>query len=143
MKRRFASALPVGARGPLGLVLGTSVWMAALGNWPLWQSLSELGVLQGVKGWGLAVAMAVMITAALVALQSLLAWRYTLKPVATLLLLAAAGGAHFMLAYRIVIDSTMLVNVVQTNPAEARDLFSLQLFQWLVLGGLLPAWWVW
>ncbi len=143
MKSRFSSQPPPAARGPLGLVLGTSVWMATLGNWALWQSLSELGVLQGVKGWGLGVALAVMVAAALVALQSLLAWRYTLKPVATMLLLATAAGAHFMLAYRIVIDSTMLVNVMQTNPAEARDLFSLPLFLWLGLGALLPAWWVW
>ena len=133
----------VGGPGPLRLVLATSAAMATLGNWPLWQALAELGLLQSPKGWSLAAALAVAVFAALVALQSLLAWRYTLKPAAMLLLLAAAAGAHFMLAYRIVIDSTMLVNVLQTNPREAVDLVSPRMAATLLLGGLLPAWLVW
>jgi lipid A ethanolaminephosphotransferase len=130
-------------RGPLRLVLATSAGMATLANWPLWQALSELGLLQSAKGWGLAVALALVVFGALVALQSLLAWRFTLKPLAIFLLLAAAAGAHYMLAYRIVIDQTMLVNVLQTNPGEAVDLLSLRMVATLVLGGLLPAWIVW
>jgi lipid A ethanolaminephosphotransferase len=70
---------------------------------------------------------------ALVALLSLLAWRWTLKPVLVLLLLAAAFGAYFMGAYRMVIDPTMLVNVLQTNPGEAADLFSLRMLGHVVL----------
>ena len=134
---------PDAARGPLRLVLATSAAMATLGNWPLWQALADLGLLQTAKGWGLLVALSVAIFGALVALQSLLAWRYTLKPVAIFLLLAAAAGAHFMLAYRIVIDQTMLVNVLQTNPGEAADLFSLRMAAMLLLGGVLPSWLVW
>lgn len=134
---------PDAGRGPLRLVLATSAAMATLGNWPLWQALADLGLLQTAQGWGLAVALAVAVFGALVALQSLLAWRYTLKPVAIFLLLAAAAGAHFMLAYRIVIDQTMLVNVLQTNPGEAADLFSLRMAAMLLLGGVLPSWLVW
>lgn len=132
-----------GGRGPLRLVLATSAAMATLGNWPLWQALADLGLLQTAKGWGLLVALSVAIFGALVALQSLLAWRYTLKPVAIFLLLATAAGAHFMLAYRIVIDQTMLVNVLQTNPGEAADLLGLRMAAMLLLGGVLPAWAVW
>ena len=134
---------PPSGRGPLRLVLATSAAMATLGNWPLWQALADLGLLQSAQGWGLAVALALAVFGALVALQSLLAWRWTLKPLAVFLLLAAAAGAHFMGAYRIVIDPTMLVNVLQTNPGEAADLFSLRMAATLVLGGLLPAWLVW
>lgn len=134
---------PDAGRGPLRLVLATSAALATLANWPLWQALADLGLLQTAKGWGLLVALAVAIFGALVALQSLLAWRWTLKPVAVFLLLAAAAGAHFMLAYRIVIDQTMLVNVLQTNPGEAADLFSLRMAAMLLLGGVLPAWAVW
>jgi lipid A ethanolaminephosphotransferase len=132
-----------GGQGPLRLVLAVAALIATLGNWPLWQALVELGLLQSAKGWGLAVALGVAVFGALVALMSLLAWRFTLKPVAVFLLLAAAAGAHFMLAYRIVIDQTMLVNVVQTDPREAADLMSLRMGATLVLGGLLPAWAVW
>ncbi len=132
-----------GGHGPLRLVLATSAGLATLGNWPLWQALAALGLLQSATGWGLAAALALAIFGALVALQSLLAWRFTLKPVAIFLLLAAAAGAHFMLAYGIVIDQTMLVNVLQTNPREAGDLLGLRMAATLLLGGLLPAWAVW
>jgi lipid A ethanolaminephosphotransferase len=137
------ATLSAGGRGPLRLVLATSAAMATLGNWPLWQALAELGLLNGPKGWGLAAALALAVFGALVALQSLLAWRYTLKPVAMFLLLATAAGAHFMLAYRVVIDQTMLVNVLQTNPGEAVDLLGLRMAAVLLLGGVLPAWAVW
>ncbi len=132
-----------GGPGPLRLVLATSAAMATLGNWPLWQALADLGLLRSAQGWGLALALAAVVFGALVALQGLLAWRFTLKPLAIVLLLAAAVGAHFMLAYRVVIDATMLVNVLQTNPREAVDLFSPRLAAALLLGGVLPAWLVW
>ena len=132
-----------GGRGPLRLVLAVAALIATLGNWPLWQALAGLDLLQSAKGWGMAVALAVAVFGALVALLSLLAWRFTLKPAAIFLLLAAAAGAHFMLAYRIVIDQTMLVNVLQTDPREASDLLSPRMLATLVLGGLLPAWLVW
>jgi lipid A ethanolaminephosphotransferase len=126
--------LPSG-RGPLRLVLAHQRGHGHMpGNWPLWQALADLGLLQSAQGWGLAVALALAVFGALVALLSLLAWRWTLKPaLAIFLLLAAAAGAHFMGAYRIVIDPTMLVNVLQTNPGEAADLFSLRMLGTVVL----------
>ena len=125
-------------RGPLRLVLAVAALIAVLGNWPLWQALAELGLLQTAKGWGLAVALGVAVFGALVALMSALAWRLTLKPVAIFLLLATAAGAHYMLAYRIVIDQTMLVNVLQTDPREAGDLINRRMAAaLLVLAGLL------
>ena len=129
--------------GPLPLIAASSLWMATLGNWPLWQQLAELGLLRGASGWGLAAALVVIIAGALLALQALLAWRLTLKPVAIVLLLGTAAGTHFMLAYRVVIDSSMLINVLQTDPREAADLLSPAMLVWLLLGGVLPAWWVW
>ena len=55
-----------GGRGPLRLVLATSAAMATLGNWPLWQALADLGLLQTAQGWGLAVALALAVFGALV-----------------------------------------------------------------------------
>ena len=130
-------------RRPLGLMLAASLWMATLGNLALWQELGRLGVLRGAGGVGFGVALALMVTAGLLMLQSLLAWRWTLKPVLIVLLLATAAGAHFMLVYRIVIDSSMLTNVLQTDVREAGDLFNVRLLLTLGLLGVLPALVVW
>ena len=58
-------------------------------------------------------------------------------------LLAAAFAASFMDGYGIVIDSDMLRNVAETNPAEAGDLLTLRLAGYVLGLGILPAWLVW
>lgn len=128
---------------PVGLMLATSLWLASVGNLPLWLELGRLGVLQGRGGWALAAGLVLVIAAALMALQSLLAWRHTLKGTAIALLLIGAAGGYFMLSYRVVIDPTMMVNVAQTDPREAGDLIGLRLLLVLALAGGLPALLVW
>ncbi len=128
---------------PAWLVAGSSAWMATLANVPLWRELAALSLLDQPAGWLLAAALAVVMGALLAALLSLLAWRWTLKPVILLLLVASALAAYFMLAYRIVIDSTMLENVLQTDRREALALFSPRLLLLLLLLAGLPGWLVW
>jgi lipid A ethanolaminephosphotransferase len=130
-------------RRPVGLMLATSLWLASAGNLPLWLELQRLGVLQGRGGLLLGAGLALVIAAALMALQSLLAWRWTLKPTAVALLLIATAGGYFMLTYRIVIDPTMMVNVSQTDPREAGDLIGLRFLGAMLLLGGLPALLVW
>ncbi|HRL31094.1 MAG TPA: phosphoethanolamine--lipid A transferase, partial [Ottowia sp.] len=69
--------------------------------------------------------------------------RWTLKPVITLFLLAAAGGAYFMLSYGVVIDRSMMVNVLLTDGREARELLSLRMLGALLALGVLPAALLW
>lgn len=127
---------------PLPLVLGTSAWLATAANLPLWQALRHLGLLDAPGGWLLAAALAAAIAATLTALLSLLAWRWTLKPVLLLLLGIAAAGAYFMQAYGIVIDPGMLHNVFETDRQEARALWTPALFLTLLLLAGVPAAWV-
>jgi lipid A ethanolaminephosphotransferase len=130
---------------PGWLILAVSAWLATAANLPLWLAMRDLGLLGRASGWLFATAFALMIALALVLLLSLLAWRWTLKPVLALLLLLAAGTAHFMLAYHVVIDTTMISNALQTDVREVRDLLGLKLAVSLLLLGLLPcaALWRW
>ncbi|MEK8049678.1 phosphoethanolamine--lipid A transferase [Ideonella sp. DXS22W] len=130
-------------RRPVGLMLATSLWLASVGNLPLWLELGRLGMLQGRGGWLLGAGLMLVIAAALMALQSLLAWRFTLKGTAIALLLIGAASGYFMHTYRIVIDPTMMVNVAQTDPREAGDLIGLRFLLVLALAGGLPALLVW
>jgi lipid A ethanolaminephosphotransferase len=128
---------------PLSLALAVSLWVATFGNWPLWRALAalpEMGTWRGalfVAGFGVGVA---ALTSALLAF---FAWRRTVKPVVALFLLAAAFGAHFMGTYGIVIDPTMMVNVLQTDARETRDLMSWRMLVSVLLLAGLPLWWVW
>lgn len=122
------------------------LWMATAGNWALWQALRQLGALDGSAGVRLAVGLGLgmaAILAALVSLLTLLAPRWLVKPVLTVLLLVAAFGSYFMLGYGIVIDATMLTNVLQTDAREAVDLLHWRLAATVVGLAGVPAWWLW
>lgn len=124
---------------PLWLALFASVWMASIGNLALWRALMALPDVSGPRGVLFGIGFGVMIGCALMALLSVFAWRWTLKPLVVVLLLATAASTHFMLLYGIVIDGTMIANVLQTDVRETRDLLNLRLLLILVLLGVLPA----
>ncbi|MCW5221030.1 phosphoethanolamine--lipid A transferase [Verminephrobacter aporrectodeae subsp. tuberculatae] len=112
---------------PAWVVLLTSAWLATACNLPLWQEVARLPGSGSLRDWGFALAFGAIVAAGNAALLSLLAWRWTLKPAAVVLVLMAALGMYFMLAYGIAIDSFMLLNVLQTDLGEARDLLDWRL----------------
>ncbi len=128
---------------PLWLLLVASLWIATVCNLPLWRELLSLPELDNGRGLWFGLCFAAMIVGATTTLLSLLAWRWTLKPAITLFLISAAAGGYFMLAYGVVIDPTMIVNALQTDMHETRDLLNWQLALAVLLLGVLPAWWVW
>ena len=138
MKKLFAR--PFGA---LSLLLICSVWLATLGNLPLWRELGRLGQLQNASGWLLAVGLGLVVFSATALLGALLAWRKTVKPLLTLLLLLAAFASYYEWQFGVVIDPTMVTNVLQTDVREARDVLSLNLFLFVLGLAIVPAVWLW
>ncbi len=123
---------------PRALVIAASIWMASVGNLALWRELGALGLLKNAAGWGLAVAMGLMIAGVLTMLMSLLAWGRSVKLVITVMLVMSALASYFMLAYGVVIDPGMITNTLQTDVHEARALLSPWLIVSFVLLALLP-----
>ena len=80
----------------------------------------------------------VFITGLQTAFLSLFSWGRLLKPMLIFVLIYAALGAYFMLSYGIVVDKSMLINVLQTDLRESKELFSWQLLLVLALMALLP-----
>ncbi|HEX3140403.1 MAG TPA: DUF1705 domain-containing protein, partial [Rhizobacter sp.] len=101
-----------------------SAWMATLANWPLWNTLNQLPEMASMRGRLFMLALCGMVMALTALVLTLASWRWSIKPVLVLFLLAAAAAAHFMGTYNVVIDTTMIVNVLQTDPRETRDLLS-------------------
>ncbi len=128
---------------PAWVLLAASVWLASIANAALWRALAALPELGNGRGLAFGIGFGLMLAAAHVALLSLLNWRWTLKPALTLWLLAAAGGAYFMLSYGVVIDRTMMVNVLLTDTREARELLSWRLAGALLLLAGLPLTLLW
>ncbi|RZU02526.1 phosphoethanolamine transferase [Rivibacter subsaxonicus] len=141
--RRTASLHPPRAWSPTTLALLAAAWLAAVANWPLWRAIAALPEMGGARGLLFGLAMC-LIVAALTALPLLLfAWRPLLKPVVAIFLLVAAVAAHFMGSYGVLVDSSMLRNVMQTDVREAGALLSLPLLLNLLLVAGLPIVWLW
>ncbi len=120
----------------------TATWLAVVGNIALWKALNALPEVTGLRGTLFMLGFGTFVAAILTALLALLAWPRVLKPVAVFLLLSAASATHFMLAYSVVIDSSMLLNVLHTDPKEAADLMSVGFAVTMLAVGIAPAWWL-
>ena len=124
---------------PWACVALAALWIASVGNLALWHALRALPELANARGLAFGLAFGVGVLALLVMLMALFAWRWTLKPAITVCLMATAGGAYFMQTYGVVIDPTMMVNVLLTDGREARELLSWGLVSALLVLGVLPA----
>jgi lipid A ethanolaminephosphotransferase len=141
MREVFARAAR--PRNAVTLALLVSLWLATIGNWPLWRAVLTLPESGGGRGLLFAVGFAAMVAALTFVLLALAAWPRTIKAAAALFLLPAAAGAHFMGSYGVVIDPTMMTNVAQTNLNETRDLLNLRLLASIVVIAVLPLLWLW
>jgi len=130
-------------RHPLTLVVFAAAWIAVFCNDSLWSALWALPENQSARGVLFIAGFAGMIAALTAAVLALLAWRPLVKIAITVFLVSAAFGAHFMSTYSVVIDPTMMLNVVQTDPAEVRDLLSWRLAAYVLLLAVLPLLLVW
>ena len=141
-KSSFLSTTENGTH-PSWLIIFSSLWLASIGNLALWQELARLPEMNDWRAVWFAIAFAALIASLLCMLMSLLCWRWTLKPVIAVFLLSAAFGAYFMLSYRVVIDSSMMVNVLQTDLKESLDLFSWKLVVAVLFLAVLPIVVIW
>jgi lipid A ethanolaminephosphotransferase len=124
------------------MVWGLSLWIATVGNWPLWAKLLMLDQSLAQRG-GLVLVMCLMVLGGTAALLSLLYWPRLFRTVASLLVLVTAFNSYFMWQFGAVIDSTMLANVMHTDVHEVRDLISWRLVVSVLLIAGPALWWIW
>ena len=124
------------------VVLWLSVYLTLAANWALWLELVRIGGTPGVYLRTIAV-MALLLMAGTVGLLTLTAWSRWFKPFWIVLVVLAAVVQHYMLAYHVVMDKSMIANATQTDPHEVRDLLSWRMLLNVALVSVLPVWWLW
>ncbi|MDP2264196.1 MAG: phosphoethanolamine--lipid A transferase [Hydrogenophaga sp.] len=128
---------------PTVLLSLLALWLATLGNVPLWLKLAQVSALQQPTQWVMFFGWGLFLWSAILAFTGFWIWPRWRKPAGLLLLLTGALSSHFMYSYSVVIDPTMWANVVNTDVREARDLLSGPLGWVLLMGFALPGWWWW
>lgn len=136
--RRIFSA---GRRGvPIGwLITGAAVWFTATSVPLVWRATWATEALHERAGAGTLVAFTAAVFAFNAILLGLIVNRWTVRMVLPALLVLHAGASYFAWAYGVVIDTSMMRNVLVTDMREAREYLVPGLGWCVLLLGVVPA----
>ncbi len=140
LSRSFLSPLPRLGRDAWQTNAVLALWLTLAGNVPLWQKVLSVG---GSGAWVLWVTMAALVASVNFALLSLITWPRGYRWMASVLVLVAAANTHFMRTYGVVIDPSMMANVINTDAREATGLLTPALPLTLLLVAGPALWWIW
>jgi lipid A ethanolaminephosphotransferase len=101
-------------------MLAISAWFTVVCNQPFWHALL-VGRPASMATVGFASAVGVACTALTFILIASVLPRQLLKPVLVVLLLVTAAAAHFMGVYGVILDPTMVRNILRTDYREAHE----------------------
>ena len=126
---------------PGWMILAVSLWAGYVCNVALWRALAGS---EGAAGAGHVLVLGAFLSGVCAMFLSLLGWRKTLKPAATLILILAALAACSIWSQALRVDATLLDRTPSTVlvPPWA------SLLRWQVLASLaglalVPAFWLW
>ncbi len=120
------------------LILGTSIFFVLFDNFAFFQHVTRIYPVT-LKNIGFLASLAIGLTALMMLVITLVSSKYTTKPVLILLLMVSSFAAYFMNHYNVVIDDTMIQNILKTNVKEAADLLSGKMMIYCLFLGLLPS----
>jgi lipid A ethanolaminephosphotransferase len=128
---------------PSFFTLTASVFFVAAYNHSFWKTF--IHATGGMSAGNIPLYLGTFLLLVLVfnAFLTLLNFRFVIKPLLILLFLGSAAVSYFMNQYGIVVDASMIQNVVETDVHEAADLLNLKMLATLAMLGGLPSLAVW
>ena len=123
------------------LVLLASVFLMLFGNVTFFNKAAEIytPLLNNIVFLG---SVALVLASFIALLLTLVTYKHTTKPLLVLILLISSVTSYFIDSYGLVIDDSMIQNIVQTNLDESLDLFNLKLLGYFLVLGILPSFFV-
>ena len=121
------------------LVLGVSVFLAVAANGPFWSAALAGRNAAAPQTWIFVLLAFVLLVALHFAAIASVAPRRVLRPLLAALLVISALASHFMRRYGVVLDPTMLRNVLHTDPREASELIGASMMVGVAVLGVIPA----
>ena len=115
-----------------------AIWLAVFLNYAFYEKLQALTPYTGFKSGLFVVASACVLTAAYTFIFQLLNWKYTVKPIAILLVFLGGFASYAVSSLGVLITPDQIQNLMQTDIAEARDTWSWHLVEWTIGMTILP-----
>ena len=123
------------------LIIYVSIFFVLFDNYSFFHNVIQVYPLN-LHNIGFIISLGVVIFFLMVFLLSLFCYKYTLKPILIILLLVSSLTNYFMNTFHVVIDTSMVRNVLQTNLHESMDLVTLKQALYFLFLGLLPSYFV-
>ncbi|HEU5134267.1 MAG TPA: phosphoethanolamine--lipid A transferase [Steroidobacteraceae bacterium] len=127
------------------IVLVVIAWLIATVNNAWWSAVGAGRAWGDVTNWLFIVAVFVALVALHFVLLGAVANRWTVRPLLTVIVIASAATLYFMRTYAVIMDPTMIRNILETDMREARELMSWSLAGFVLAWSALPVafvWWV-
>jgi lipid A ethanolaminephosphotransferase len=121
------------------LILAFAAFVAITANGAFWRGALAGRAASSPATWAFVAATFAMLVAVHALLVGLVATRRTVRPLLAVLLVTAAAASFYAGRYGIVVDPSMVRNVLATDAREAGELLGLDLALHVGLFGLLPA----
>jgi lipid A ethanolaminephosphotransferase len=121
------------------LTFAVAVFLAGCCNLPFWKAFATAAGGASLVNLPLLAATFALIVLVFHACLTMASFRFAIKPVLILMLVATSAASYFMGHYGVVIDKSMVQNVVETDTREASELVSWGLFWTVALLGVLPS----
>jgi lipid A ethanolaminephosphotransferase len=125
------------------LVLCIAAWLVATANTAWWTSVGAGREWTRAENWLVMGCCFVALVALHFAILAPLALRRAVKPLLTLIVVVTAAATYYMDAFSVMLDPTMIQNVLRTDPREAGELLGASMLGWVVLWSALPVAFIW
>ena len=122
----------------LNLIVITAIFLVLFDNFSFFRNVIEYYPVS-VKNIGFLLSLALVLASVLILLFTVFCLKYTTKPILIIILLASSMASYFMNNYNIVIDDTMIQNIMETDINESLDLLSCKLILYFFFAGILPS----
>jgi lipid A ethanolaminephosphotransferase len=125
------------------LVALVVAWLIATANGGWWSAIGQGRDWSSPSNWLFILAVFTALVGAHFAVIAAVSNRWIVKPLLTLLVIVSAAAAWYTRSFSVLLDPTMVQNVLRTDRHEARDLFNVDMILWVTLWSVLPVTFIW
>jgi lipid A ethanolaminephosphotransferase len=125
------------------LVLVVLAWLVATANGAWWSAVGEGRDWTRPSNWLFVACCFTLLVALHFVIVAPFAIRWLTRPLLTALVIATSAVTYYMHNFAVIMDPTMIQNVLHTDTHEVRELISIELFAWIVAWSALPVAFIW
>lgn len=120
------------------LIIYTAIFLILFDNYTFFKNILEVYPL-GLSNIGFLISLVFVVLSVSILVFTLVSSKWTTKPILITVLLISSFTSYFMNNYGVIVDDSMIRNLLQTNINESMDLLTIKQVLYFVVLGVLPS----